>query len=284
MNLVDIAIFKHYIGCRHIREQFIKNYNHSKKFAGNPQEIESYFSNVEWKDVISKAIKTFVPNSAFGCDFWQDINRDWIYFYKRNIETNGAVKSKDGLDKLNGYFKALRENWDCDKPWRYEEEDVALKRLGLLTEESNEVEAVEDATIEDPFDDLEFVDLSDSLGNKSTRLKANEGSVNLRNKGYRFLVAQNISELLRGNKMLYCRLATSKSGDLVVQFNKNTDNKSFVAIADSCLDKKRNISVNSKLIALYIKQFFNCNEDYFIVSLEQTHITDNFVNYKITKK
>lgn len=283
MNLVDIAIFKHYIKNRSILRPFLKNYKISKKVVGNPDNVEDYLSNVEPLVVITKAVRTFQPNSPFGFDFWQGIIEDWRVYYKNAILNNGSVKNKKGLDELDGYYKVLRENWDAEVPGAWEELDVALKRYGLL-EESKEEEAVEETELpEDPFNDLEFVDL-DTINVITTRLRNNEASVNIRNKGYRLLLAQNISLIIREKELIYCRLAKTKSGELIIQFNKNADSPNFIRLANSCLDDKRNVSVNSKLIAMYVRKFFNSNEDYFIVKLEELSKTENFINYKITKK
>lgn len=287
MNLIEIAIFKHYVKDRGIRKPFRKNYMQSLYISKNPTAVEDFLSNVEPLVVITKAIRSYNRNSPFGFEFWQDVNAEWKEYYERIKKKGGAIMEGKGLKELDGYFKVLRENWDSKDPTVWEDLNVALRRYGLSVidtpDEMENAPAGDDSEEESTGDELEFVDLK-KTNFKSSRLCDNEGSVNTRHKGYRLLVARNISQFIRDKEFIYCRLATNKAGELIVHFNREGNSSDFIRLTDSCMDVNRNVTVNSKLFVMYIRKFFNTDEDYFLVQLEQTQTTDNFVNYKIIKK
>lgn len=133
MNLQEIAIFKRFIGQHELRKNFIKKYRKSIGMTRNPESIEQYLSNVEPEKVITSAVKHFITNEAMGYDFWQSVDISW-QAYLHKMRASHTIEHEDA-STLRGYYSALRENWDKDKPWIYDPISVAQLRYGLITPE-----------------------------------------------------------------------------------------------------------------------------------------------------
>lgn len=139
MTLQDISIFKHFIAEKDLRKPFCKVYRASYEFAKLPASVEEFFSNVEPLTVILSGCRVCRPNDIYGYDFWQNLHQDWKVYYQKTLALNFLNLNDGRLEKLEGYYMILRENWDNkDKPWRYEEVPVALERLGLPPIEEDE--------------------------------------------------------------------------------------------------------------------------------------------------
>lgn len=133
MNLQEIAIFKRFIGQHELRKNFIKKYRKSIGMTRNPESIEQYLSNVEPEKVITSAVKHFITNEAMGYDFWQSVDMSW-QAYLHKMRSSHTIEHEEA-STMRGYYSALRENWDKDKPWVYDPISVAKLRYGLITEE-----------------------------------------------------------------------------------------------------------------------------------------------------
>ena len=139
MNLKEIAIFKRFMGQLELRKNFIKKYKRSIGMTRNPQSIEKYLSNVEPEKVITSAVRNFVTNEAMGYDFWQSVDMSWQEFL-RKLRSSHTIEHEEA-STMHGFFSALRENWDKEKPWVYEPVSVAQIRYGLKDEETDVIDA-----------------------------------------------------------------------------------------------------------------------------------------------
>jgi len=133
MTLQEIAIFKRFIGQHELRKNFIKKYKKSIGMTRNPESIEQYLSNVEPEFAITSAVKHFITNEAMGFDFWQSVDMSW-QAYLHKMRASHTIEREEAKT-LRGYYSALRENWDSEKPWIYEPISVSQIRYGLISPE-----------------------------------------------------------------------------------------------------------------------------------------------------
>ncbi len=285
MTLKEIAIFKHFIADRDLRKPFCRIYRASHSFAKLPGNVEEYFSNVEPLAVILSGTRVCQPNSAFGYDFWQELHQDWKVFYEKNMASN-FINNDDGrLEKLEGYYKILRENWDDkDKPWRFDSYADACKRLGLepvveehKEEENPPVETTVEVTEEDLLADFDFLD--DVLPS-NYRLKSDEISINF-NKGYKITFNQLDSKVIRESGLRLARLAKSKTGEICLIINSQ---KGANLTNISGKTGNMNATINSSDICGKLRLLFSLKNDYSILNIEKLQLSQEFIIYKITKE
>jgi hypothetical protein len=283
MTLKDIAVFKHFISGKDVRRPFISVYNASKQWAKLPDSIEEYLSNADPMSVITKAARVCRPNSAYGYDFWQELNEEWKQFLAK--ASQGDYYQGRDLPKLSGYYSILRENWnDKDKPWRFEELADAQARLGLKPVEKVEHSPLVDSSVvpeadaeDNTLSDFEFLD---EVKFSRNRLKCNEASINFNN-SYKITFNIMASEVIRESKLPFVRLAKSKAGDICLVFNlvggANITNKTGV-------NTTQNVTINSKDICEKLRTLFSIRPDYSILRIDRLQSTNDYIIYKITKQ
>ena len=297
MVLQDIALFKNFIEKNTLREIFIRAYKKSASYAKNPTSIEEYLTSVKAEDVITKGIKLFTANSTFGYDFWQNTSENWLSYLKQGRNFH-SYSDCELLIELGGPFNTLRENWDSTKSWKFEDVNVALKRLGLLEDHSEEKEEEFEGPEEDTSDtedysgvpeaddELEFFDLSAGSRKKSIRIKKGYASLNFRNKGYRLSFSQEDTKRMKVNMYKYVRLARNKQGDIVLQLHKVENPQQQQINVNYVLRKGSNYynaSINSKDLCTKLKTLLNLTGDYFILKVEELYMDYDKANYKISK-
>ena len=215
MTLQEIAIFKHFIGRHELRKNFIAKYRKSIGMTRNPESIEKYLSNVEPEKVIQNAVKHFVANEAMGFDFWQSVNDSWRQYLKK-MRASHTIEQENPIN-LRGYFSALRENWDKDKPWVYDPISVAQLRYGLITEdEEPQVETPvgqEQVQEDDGHDDvdIDFFDI-DKTSRQVNGLRQGIMSVNVRNHSYKLGVNRTDTKDIAAKHIKYVMAGTLKNG------------------------------------------------------------------------
>ena len=298
MTLTDIAIFKHFIKDRDLRKQFIKVYRASWKFAKNPQSIEEFFSNVEPMAVILSSMRVCSVNATYGYDFWQSLHQDWKIYYKKYSACDFTTRKDGMLEKLKGYFQILRENWDTTgKPWVYEPEAVAYKRLGLQPPEDEETDEEpaawnEPGKAEEPQKpakeedcstiheqqednlDIDFIDIAPSR--KAGRLVKGIMSVNTRNGNYRCTVNRPDSIDLAKRKLRKVRLGRM-GGGVVVQFNISQG-------TDTIVNSDGYVNINNAALIRQLCGLLSISADLTYLRMEAISDKLNSVTYKLTKQ
>ena len=135
-------------------------------------------------------------------------------------------------------------------------------------------------------DDLEFFDVSSGSRSKSTRLKANQASLNFRSNSYKLSFNQEATKKIKKNAYKYVRLAKNKQGDIVVQLHKqelpipNPVNVTFNTNSDG---RTVNACINSKDLCGKLKTLLNLTGDYFVLKIEELYMDFDKANYKVTK-
>lgn len=293
MNLKEIAVFKHFIAENDLRKPFIEGYNKSKVFAKNPTNIEDFLTNVDAIAIIPKAIRVCTPNSVYGYDFWQGIQEDWKLHYKKIMASNFIQKDDGRLERLDGYYMILRENWnDKQKPWRYEQIEDAQCRLGLpITEKEQEDETflasfglkIPGENKEEEDDELEFIEIMPTKKGRggNYRLMQNEVSISIRKQNYRITFNQFVSEEIRVFEKCFACLAKNKAGDIILQINKEAG----VNVTHGRLDGNhhRNGCISSKDLCQRLQVLLNFTEEYRILKIKKIKQTDTVFNFIISK-
>ena len=275
MTLKDIAIFKHFIAERDLRKPFIEAYHRGRKFAKNPDSIEDYFSNVEPLAVILSATKVCVPNAIYGYDFWQDIQHDWKIYYSKHMDNI----SENNLPTLEGYYMALRENWqNKQKPWRFETPDVAAARLGLDPITKEEEETPEETIVEEPQeDDLEIDFISLDLGRPCRKLDKGLISVNIRH-SWRLGINRFDAQTIQDKHLGYVMMGKTKSGDVVIQFNNNSNGVMLN------YNNKSYLNINNRQFVERLRDIMSITDDLIYLRIEKIAEKDDSVTYKVTKQ
>lgn len=292
MNLKEIAIFKRFMGQLELRKNFIKKYKRSIGMTRNPQSIEKYLSNVEAEKVITSAVRNFVTNEAMGYDFWQSVDMSWQEFL-RKLRSSHTYDHEEA-STMHGFFSALRENWDKEKPWVYEPVSVAQIRYGLKDEETDVTDSeTEDAAIltetddaplielvedKDPLADFEFFDSPTQV---NFRLKSDEMSINFNNGTYKLTFNRMVSEEIEKAGLFFARLAKNRLGDVCLIFGRSNGAKLSY---HSTRNGKVNITLNSKDITTKLRTLLNIKPDYSILNIKSLPSTSDFLIYKVTKQ
>lgn len=292
MNLKEIAIFKRFMGQLELRKNFIKKYKRSIGMTRNPQSIEKYLSNVEPEKVITSAVRNFVTNEAMGYDFWQSVDMSWQEFL-RKLRSSHTYDHEEA-STMHGFFSALRENWDKEKPWVYEPVSVAQIRYGLKGEETDVTDSeTEDAAIltetddaplielvedKDPLADFEFFDSPTSV---NFRLKSDEMSINFNNGTYKLTFNRMVSEEIEKAGLFFARLAKNRLGDVCLIFGRSNGAKLSY---HSTRNGKVNITLNSKDITTKLRTLLNIKPDYSTLNIKSLPSTSDFLIYKVTKQ
>jgi hypothetical protein len=281
MTLKDIAIFKHFIADKDLRKPFCSVYRQSQNWAKLPTNIEEYFANVEPLNVIIKAMRICKPNSAFGYDFWQDLHQDWKEYYEK-VSSSNFIQNDDGrLERLEGYYSMLRENWnDKDKPWRYEPIDDAKVRLGLATEKPKEDIIPEKPAIEEEEEaddlDIEFVDF-DKTTRISTGLTRGIISVNTRSHSWKITVNHSDTKEIQNKNVGFARVGQTKTGDVMMMFCNNSSGIPIVMNAD------RYYNINSRQFVEHLHKLLNIKDDLVYLHIEKVSDKTDSITYKVTK-
>ena len=299
MTLQEIAIFKHFIGQHELRKNFIKKYRKSIGMTRNPESIEKYLSNVEPTKVITSAVKHFITNEAMGYDFWQSVNESWLQYLKK-MRSSHTIE-QDNPANLRGYFSALRENWDKDKPWVYDPISVAQLRYGIITPEQvgiadddkKEEQAPADVpeadfgkeTDEqpDPLADFDFFEPQDR---QWTKLNRGDASINFRNGSFKITFNRYDSEDAASRNIACAKVSKSKStGDICLVFAKEgmLQNATRVTYATNGRTGK-NLTINSKDICVKLHTLLNLKQDYTVLCVEQLQSTHDYLIYKLSVK
>jgi len=291
MNLIDIAIFKHFIRSRDLRHNFIKKYKKSRTMTKNPESIEAYLSNVEPESVITKAITLFHPNETFGFDFWNNLDNNWQNFYK-HMKADHATDQEVKILSLAGVYQVLCENWDTDKPHLYETREQTIKRLGLaymlhpikeeepvkVEEQTKEEEKplVDSSNDSDPLSDFDFFD---DVVPRSHKLKSNEVSLNYKD-SYKITFNTQESECIKKSGLTLARLAKKNNDFYLIINNEKGSNISNLAGRKS----KQNITINSKDICVRLRVFLSIKETYSKFTIEKLQSTSDYIIYKLIKQ
>ena len=283
MTLKDIAVFKHFICLKDLRRPFITAYYRGKNFAKNPDNIEDYFSNVEPLAVILSATRVCTPNAVFGYDFWQDLHQEWKTYYAKRSDINDK-----GLSTLEGYYLILRENWnDVQKPWRHEARVIAAGRLGLdplpfikeekMNEEIKE-ETPEETIVEEPQeDDLEIDFISLDLGRPCRKLDKGLISVNIRH-SWRLGINRFDAQTIQDKHLGYVMMGKTKSGDVVIQFNNNSNGTMLN------YNNKSYININNRQFVERLRDIMSITDDLIYLRIEKIAEKDDSITYKVTKR
>ena len=299
MTLQEIAIFKHFIGQHELRKNFIKKYRKSIGMTRNPESIEKYLSNVEPTKVITSAVKHFITNEAMGYDFWQSVNESWLQYLKK-MRSSHTIE-QDNPANLRGYFSALRENWDKDKPWVYDPISVAQLRYGIITPEQvgiadddkKEEQVPADVPEADsgketdeqtnPLADFDFFEPQDR---QWTKLNRGDASINFRSGSFKITFNRYDSEDASSRNIACAKVSKSKStGDICLVFAKEgmLQNATRVTYATNGRTGK-NLTINSKDICVKLHTLLNLKQDYTVLCVEQLQSTPDYLIYKLSVK
>lgn len=267
----------------------------------NPESIEKYLSNVEPEKAITSAIKHFVTNEAMGFDFWQAVNESWLQYLKK-MRMSHTIEQEEPVN-LRGYYSALRENWDKEKPHVYEPIGVAKLRYGLITPEeaglsdedkiaepptSEEREptifsAVSDASPSEELDPLADFDFFEEERPQFLRLLEHEMSLNFNNGSFKITFNMPTSRDIAKEGMEYARLAKAKSGDICLILNRSQG----VRLSKSSTGSnglKFNTTLNSKDICTKLRTLLNVRSDYSVLNIERLPSTSDYIIFKVTKQ
>ena len=307
MTLKDIAIFKHFMAEKDLRKPFIKVYRQSHDFAKLPVQVEDFFSNVEPLAVILSGMRVCAPNSAFGYDFWQDLHQMWKIYYGKMQHADCIINDGGALNRLEGYYKILRENWnDKDKPWRYEDMADALARLGLppidedppievevkqeqpattaeVTETAEAPEVVDEEEVQnsDPLADFDFFEPKDR---QWTKLNRGDASINFRSGSFKITFNKYDSEDAASRQIACAKISKSKStGDICLVFAKEGMLPDAIRVLYSTGGRTgKNLSINSKDICTKLRTLLNLKQDYTIIHMEPLPTTPDYLIFKLS--
>lgn len=289
MTIKEIAIFKRFIGMHELRKNFIKKYRKSIGLTKNPESIEQYLSNVEPEKVITSAIKHFITNEAMGYDFWLSVDTSWkAYLHKMYV--SHTIEQEEATT-LRGYYSALRENWDKEKPWVYEPISLAKIRYGLNTEEeaglvdeepgeAENVMAPEDIDETDfETDDLEidFVEI-DKTSRIANGLRSGIISINARHHSWKIGINRIDTKTIKSKHVKYAMVGKVKSGDVVIQFNNNSKGVQMVYTSDNYLN------INNRQFVENLHRMLDITDDLVYLRIEKIAEKMDSITYKITKQ
>jgi len=290
MTLKEIAIFKHFIADKDLRKPFCKVYRASHDFAKLPVLVEDFFPTVEPLAVILSSMRVCAVNSTFGYDFWQDLHQEWKIYYNKIMASNFLSQDDGRLERLEGFYSILRENWnDKEKPWRYEDKTTACIRLGLPPiEESpakddeptdtSETVPQEEKAPADPLADFEFLDAPEK---QWTRLNRGDASLNFRSGSFKLTFNRYDSDDVYACRMTYVRLAKNKAGDLCLIFSRS--NGIRITFATSGRNGK-NLTINSKKLTVQIRTLLNITQEYTIIRINGITSQSDYIIYKLSKQ
>ena len=301
MTLQEIAIFKRFIGQHELRKNFITKYRKSIGLTRNPESIEKYLSNVEPTNAITSAVKHFITNEATGFDYWQSINESWLQ-YLCKLKDSHTIEHEDP-SSLRGFYSALRENWDKDKPWVYEPISVAQLRYGIITPEEAGItdddkeeeqgekptdvpETDSDNNTDEQPNPLADFDFFEPHDRQWTKLNRGDASINFRNGSFKITFNKYDSEDAYSYNIACAKVSKSKStGDICLVFAKEgmLQNASRVTYATKGRTGK-NLTINSKDICNMLHTLLNLKQDYTILCVEQLQSTPDYLIYKLSVK
>lgn len=135
-------------------------------------------------------------------------------------------------------------------------------------------------------DDLEFFEVSSGSRSKSTRLKANQASLNFRSNSNKLSFNQEATKKIKKNGYKYVRLAKNKQGDIVVQLHKQElpiPNPVNICFSTNSDGRTVNACINSKDLCGKLKTLLNLSGDYFVLKIEELYMDYEKANYKISK-
>lgn len=292
MTLQEIAIFKRFVGQHELRMNFIKKYRKSIGLTRNPESIEQYLSNVEPEKVITSAVKHFITNEAMGFDFWQSVDMSW-QAYLHKMRSSHTIEHEE-VETLRGYFSALRENWDKEKPWVYDPISVAKLRYGLITpeeagitEETEESvqgnvnmisEVVEEPEKDDTPDlDIDFVEIDKTI-RVVNGLRSGTISVNVRSHSHKISINRIDTKTIRKKQVKYAMVGKIKSGDVVIQFNNNSKGVKILYTSDNYYN------VNSRQLVDKFRSMLEITDDLAYLRIEKIAENMDSITYKVTKQ
>lgn len=172
--------------------------------------------------------------------------------------------------------------FDKEKYWMKIDE-----KADAIDEEKETLPDVDDFSgVPEYDDDLEFFEVSSGSRSKSTRLKANQASLNFRSNSNKLSFNQEATKKIKKNGYKYVRLAKNKQGDIVVQLHKqelpvpNPVNVCFNTNSDG---RTVNACINSKDLCGKLKTLLNLTGDYFVLKIEELYMDYEKANYKISK-
>lgn len=294
MNLQEIAIFKRFIGQHELRKNFIKKYKKSIGMTSNPESIEQYLSNVEPENAITSAVKHFITNEAMGYDFWQSVDVSWRV-YLQKMRASHTIEHEDAKT-LRGYYAALRENWDKEKPWVYDPISVAQLRYGIITPE--EAGLVDDdgktpsqlpadsmpddspsVEPEEDDDDLEinFIQI-DRTSRISNGLKSGIISVNIRSHSFKVSVNRADTKTIKKKQVKFAMVGQTKAGDVVIQFNNNIKGVPILYTSDCYYN------INSRQFVENLRRLLSITEDLVYLRFKMVSEKLDSITYKVTKQ
>ena len=282
MTLQEIAIFKRFIGQHELRKNFIAKYRKSIGMTRNPESIEKYLSNIEPTKVITSAVKHFITNEAMGFDFWQSVNESWLQYLKK-MQVSHTIEQENPIN-LRGYFSALRENWDKEKPWVYDPISVAQLRYGITPpprvderkENANQDDkpAEPESHEESPCPEIDFVDIAQYR--KTGKLEKGVMSINNRNRSARITINRPDSIDLVKKHLPKVRLGRM-GNDVVIQFNNISGN-------DITINSDAYINVNNTKFTRTIHSMLHLTEELAYVRMEKISENSTQVTFKIIKQ
>ena len=136
MTPVQIAYFKHFLYDAGVNRMYVYRYRHFRikggpegDSEGNPESLEQFFTEQPHFRVIMKAFY-FEMNSQYGYDFWQEVNKKWLKYWKIHQDN---INNPNYIN-LKGSFSILRQNWDKPQFWKSENLDSpeeTYKRMGI---------------------------------------------------------------------------------------------------------------------------------------------------------
>lgn len=191
-----------------------------------------------------------------------------------------------------GYYSALRENWESNRPWIYDPIPVAQLRYGLITPEEAglaEEEPVEPVSDDDdtapetildaPFkddDDLEidFVEI-DKTTRISNGLRSGIISVNIRSHSWKVSINRADTKSIKDKHVKYVMMGKTKSGDVVIQFNNNSKGVAVVYTNDSYCN------VNSRHFVENFRQLLGITADLAYLRIEKIAEKMDSITYKV---
>lgn len=313
MTPVEIAYFKHFMFDKDLARSFQHLYKarhingspRGDKF-GNPLSIEKYFMQTSVKDVIMKAFY-FSPtnNNAqrldHTYDYWKDIDDKWQEYMKQN----DSNFSNDSWPQLRKSFAILRQNWDIPFYWRhenlesteevYERMNIQLplpdflwehgggKKKDDVTEEkpvSISYESLVDIMEEDDEDDdleIDFVHI-DPTRRTYNGLAKGVISVNIRSHSWKVAINRTDTKEIRKKDLKYAMVGRLKSGDVVIQFNRNPNGTKMLYTGDDYYN------VNSRQLVHNLRQMLSITDDLVYMRIEKIAEKMDSLTYKITKQ
>lgn len=132
MTPVEIAYFKHFLFDRGIQSVYIHMYKRNRikgnpdGSSGNPESLEQFLQEQPPHRVLMHAFY-FQPNSNYGYDYWNDINKKWMKYLELCIDNPKNEK----VIVFKGSFVVLRQNWDKPEYWKTETMEATYKRMHM---------------------------------------------------------------------------------------------------------------------------------------------------------